>query len=64
MTGWRIGWAAGPADLIKAMGNLQDQSTSNPTSISQYAAVAAVSGPAEPLAQDEGRVRPPPHLHG
>jgi len=51
MTGWRIGWAAGPADLIKAMGNLQDQSTSNPTSISQYAAVAAVSGPTEPLAR-------------
>jgi aspartate aminotransferase len=50
MTGWRIGWAAGPADLIKAMGNLQDASTSNPTSISQYAAVAAVSGPVEPLA--------------
>ena len=49
MTGWRIGWAAGPADLIKAMGNLQDQSTSNPTSISQYAALAAVSGPDEPL---------------
>jgi len=49
MTGWRIGWAAGPADLIKAMGNLQDQSTSNPTSISQYAAVAAVSGPTGPL---------------
>ena len=51
MTGWRIGWAAGPADLLKAMGNLQDQSTSNPTSISQYAAVAAVSGPTEPLAK-------------
>ena len=49
MTGWRIGWAAGPADVIKAMGNLQDQSTSNPTSISQYAAVAAVSGPDEAL---------------
>jgi len=51
MTGWRIGWAAGPADLIKAMGNLQDASTSNPTSISQYAAVAAVSGPTGPLAE-------------
>ena len=51
MTGWRIGWAAGPGDLIQAMGNLQDQSTSNPTSISQYAAVAAVSGPTEPLAK-------------
>jgi len=49
MTGWRIGWAAGPADVIKAMGNLQDQSTSNPTSISQHAAVAAVSGDEEPL---------------
>jgi len=51
MTGWRIGWGAGPADLIKSMGNLQDASTSNPTSISQYAAVAAVSGPTEPLAE-------------
>jgi aspartate aminotransferase len=49
MTGWRIGWAAGPADVIKAMGNLQDQSTSNPTSISQHAAVAAVSGDEEPV---------------
>ena len=49
MTGWRIGWAAGPAQVIQAMGRLQDQSTSNPTSIAQYAAVAAVSGPEEPL---------------
>ena len=49
MTGWRIGWAAGPAEVIQAMGRLQDQSTSNPTSIAQYAAVAAVSGPEEPL---------------
>ena len=48
MTGWRIGWAAGPADVIKAMGKLQDQSTSNPTSIAQYAAVAALTGPEEP----------------
>jgi len=54
MTGWRIGWAAGPADLINAMGNLQDQSTSNPTSISQYAAVAALSGPEEPLRKMRG----------
>jgi aspartate aminotransferase len=51
MTGWRIGWAACPADLAKAIGNLQDQSTSNPTSIAQYAALAAVTGPAEPLAK-------------
>jgi len=44
MTGWRIGYAAGPAYIIKAMEILQSQSTSNPTSISQYAAVAALSG--------------------
>ena len=48
MTGWRIGWAAGPHDLIGAMGRLQSQSTSNPTSIAQYAAVAALTGPEEP----------------
>ena len=44
MTGWRIGYAAGPADLIKAMAKVQSQSTSNPTSISQYAAVEALNG--------------------
>ncbi|HEU4685902.1 MAG TPA: pyridoxal phosphate-dependent aminotransferase [Nitrospira sp.] len=42
MTGWRIGYAAGPKDLIQAMGNIQSQSTSNPCSISQKAAVAAL----------------------
>lgn len=42
MTGWRIGYAAGPKDLIAAMGNIQSQSTSNPCSISQKAAVAAL----------------------
>ncbi|BFU96997.1 MAG: Aspartate aminotransferase B [Nitrospira sp.] len=42
MTGWRIGYAAGPRDLIAAMGNIQSQSTSNPCSISQKAAVAAL----------------------
>jgi aspartate aminotransferase len=45
MTGWRIGYAGGPADLIKAMGTIQSQSTSNPSSISQAAAVEALSGP-------------------
>ena len=45
MTGWRIGYAAGPAYIIKAMGILQSQSTSNPTSISQLAAQAALEGP-------------------
>jgi len=47
MTGWRIGYAAGPADVIKAMTNIQSQSTSNPTSIAQKAAVAALKGPQE-----------------
>lgn len=45
MTGWRIGYAAGPADVIKAMKKIQGQSTSNPTSISQVAAEAALNGP-------------------
>ena len=44
MTGWRIGYAGGNANLIKAMGKLQSQSTSNPTSISQAAAVEALNG--------------------
>ena len=44
MTGWRIGYAGGPAWLIKAMSKLQSQSTSNPSSISQAAAVAALNG--------------------
>ncbi|MCB5206429.1 pyridoxal phosphate-dependent aminotransferase [Methylovorus mays] len=47
MTGWRIGYAAGPAHIIKAMEILQSQSTSNPTSISQVAAQAALEGPQE-----------------
>lgn len=44
MTGWRIGYIAGPATLVKAMKKIQSQSTSNPTSISQYAAEAALNG--------------------
>ncbi|MGH1455587.1 MAG: aspartate transaminase [Alphaproteobacteria bacterium] len=44
MTGWRIGYAAGPKDLIKAMSKIQSQSTSNPCSISQAAATAALNG--------------------
>ena len=44
MTGWRIGYAAGPVKLIEAMTNIQSQSTSNPTSISQVAAEAALNG--------------------
>ncbi|NLH82518.1 MAG: pyridoxal phosphate-dependent aminotransferase [Phyllobacteriaceae bacterium] len=45
MTGWRIGYAAGPEKLIKAMATLQSQSTSNPSSIAQWAAVEALNGP-------------------
>ena len=44
MTGWRIGYCAGPVELIKAMGIIQSQSTSNPTSISQVAAETALTG--------------------
>ncbi|MEI6127955.1 MAG: pyridoxal phosphate-dependent aminotransferase [Pseudomonadota bacterium] len=51
MTGWRIGYAAGPADIIKAMTNIQSQSTSNPTSISQKAAFEALKGPQDFIAQ-------------
>ncbi len=49
MTGWRIGYAAGPVKLINAMKNVQSQSTSNPTSISQAAAEAALNGPQDVL---------------
>ncbi|HEX2113560.1 MAG TPA: aspartate transaminase [Alphaproteobacteria bacterium] len=45
MTGWRIGYAGGPVELIKAMGAIQSQSTSNPSSVSQAAAVEALNGP-------------------
>ncbi len=45
MTGWRIGYAGGPAELIKAMGKMISQTTSNPSSISQWAAVEALNGP-------------------
>ena len=45
MTGWRIGYAIGPADIISAAAKIQSQSTSNPTSIAQAAALEAISGP-------------------
>ena len=45
MTGWRIGYGAGPKELIRAMAKLQSQSTSNPCTISQYAALEALTGP-------------------
>lgn len=51
MTGWRIGYAGGPVELIKAMGKIQGQSTSNPSSISQAAALAALEGDPSFLAE-------------
>ena len=51
MTGWRIGYAGGPAELIKAMAKVQSQSTSNPSSISQAAAVEALNGPQDFIAE-------------
>jgi len=50
MTGWRIGFAAGPKEIIQAMSNIQSQSTSNPTSISQMASIAALNGPQDCIA--------------
>src|SRR3546814_18480102 len=50
MTGWRIGFAGGPANLIKAMTDIQSQSTSNPSSISQAASVTALNGPHDLIA--------------
>lgn len=59
MTGWRLGYAAGPKPLISGMQMIQDQSTSNPNSITQKAAVAALKGPSEFLTKmvDEFRAR-------
>jgi aspartate aminotransferase len=60
MTGWRVGYTAGPAQVIKAMATLQGQMTSNPSSIAQAAAVAALAGPQEavsPMIQEFGRRR-------
>jgi aspartate aminotransferase len=57
MTGWRIGFAGGPAWIIKAMGKLQSQSTSNPCSIAQAAATAALNGPQDFLAERQAAFR-------
>ena len=54
MTGWRIGYAAGPENLITAIRKIQSQSTSNPSSISQAASVAALNGPMDFLAKNNG----------
>jgi aspartate aminotransferase len=54
MTGWRIGYAAGPRELIRAMTDIQSQVTSNPSSIAQYAAVEALTGPQDEVAKMAG----------
>ena len=51
MTGWRIGYAGGPVELIGAMRKIQSQSTSNPCTISQWAAVEALTGPQDYIAE-------------
>ncbi len=55
MTGWRLGYAAGPEVLIKAMCKLQSQSTSNPSSITQWAAVEALNGPQDFIAENNAK---------
>jgi len=57
MTGWRIGFAAGPEMLINAMRKLQSQSTSNPSSISQWAAVEALNGPQDFIASNNEKFK-------
>jgi aspartate aminotransferase len=54
MTGWRLGFAAGPREIVKAMTDLQGQCTSNPTSIAQWAAVEALGGPQDEVAKMAG----------
>src|SRR3546814_14084710 len=56
-SGWRIGYAGGPAWIIKAMGKLQSQSTSNPCSVAQAAAVAALGGPQQFLEERNAAFR-------
>jgi aspartate aminotransferase len=51
MTGWRIGWTLSPLNIAKAMADLQSQETSNPCSVSQYAALTALEGPQECVGQ-------------
>ena len=57
MTGWRIGYAGGPEQLIKAMGDIQSQSTSNPSSIGQAAAVEALNGPQDFIARNNAEFK-------
>jgi aspartate aminotransferase len=54
MTGWRIGYAAGPREIVLAMGDVQSQCTSNPASVAQWAAVEALTGPQDDVAKMAG----------
>jgi aspartate aminotransferase len=54
MTGWRIGYAAGPRDVVRAMADFQSQCTSNPASVAQWAAIEALSGPQDDVAKMVG----------
>ena len=60
MTGWRLGYAGGPEPLIKAMSKLQSQSTSNPSSITQWAGVEALNGPQDFIPTQQEGVRGAP----
>jgi len=57
MTGWRIGYGGGPEPLIKAMATIQSQSTSNPSSISQWASVEALTGPQDFIARNNAKFK-------
>jgi len=57
MTGWRIGYTLGPPELIQALVKLQSQSTSNATSIAQYAALAAMTGTMDTVSGDARGIR-------
>jgi aspartate aminotransferase len=54
MTGWRIGYAAGPRDVVRAMADFQSQCTSNPATVSQWAAIEALTGPQDDVAKMVG----------
>ena len=56
MTGWRIGWAVAAEPVAKFMGDIQSQETSNPCSVSQWAALEAITGPQDSVGQNEGRI--------
>ena len=64
MTGWRLGYAGGPEPLIKAMRKLQIQSTSNPCSITQWAAVEALNGPQDFIAKNNAEFVRAPRSRG